>query len=763
MSQNTETTTNRPPFPRLGEIYLELALALDLKKESQNFKNLYKNINRLAREGDYDWSLLSTLCKELISKPLKEQTDEEFSELIESFILEIHEKYLYIVTNISLDNMSRQDTIPLLVNNYFSVNGCLLISHIHEKFGGPDIACFLDHHLNPIKVVLDWANQFSDDPSVKSLIKMAFPETMDEDKTNRDTANRWVCGKQLPDLNSIQKFVKKLKNQNFTKYENLCRWLLIARALAYFEEKFPGLRHTMHQYFQDRLQVIHIVPVLCDAVIQKGNSWAELSRAGAMLHHTLRRTSKKLAGDNLKRLADIENLKNLAKQHDPEGLLQFHLEWLEGRWHVLSGDLKKALPFYKKAAELVNYRGGDAQKEITQEALVIASCLKTPDKAFIKQLKHRAIVFKLFIEPTVGENKKSQKKTKYNVVEDWEITQFRQQFHSIFPEQGRFFEFTPGQIGELELPILIWNSEDISGMKADLRNPNQIKKIKFESGQIRRYPQLRFFASVGRVNEVTKLLENDASVDKLDEANASALLCAIQYAENTGEREVLDILLKKEHSKETLNKATDKKQLTPLMCAIDYGQPDVIEKLLKMGADPDQCVNVDNQTPLYECTNMMGRLMNPQRLSKSLQSSMFNPNMMQREVVRRQSTSGVFGDAGFFQSSGNADFKAAFLIHGIPAFVEHEVKKHSKENLFKIIQLLLENKADPNAANIFPYGRTPLMQAAEYNLVDIFDLMCKHGGDPAKEDTYHDDCMKIAKSFSSQDVIDYLNNKKSMA
>ena len=142
---------------------------------------------------------------------------------------------------------------------------------------------------------------------------------------------------------------------------------------------------------------------------------------------------------------------------------------------------------------------------------------------------------------------------------------------------------------------------------------------------------------------------------------------------------------------------------------------------------------------------------------------MFNPNMMQREAVRRQGTSGVFGDAGFFQSSENAEFKDAFLKYGIPAIVEHEVKKHSKENLLKIIQLLLENKADPNAANIFPYGRTPLMQAAEYNLVDIFDLMCKHGGDPAKEDTYHDDCMKIAKSFSSQDVIDYLNNKKSMA
>lgn len=138
---------------------------------------------------------------------------------------------------------------------------------------------------------------------------------------------------------------------------------------------------------------------------------------------------------------------------------------------------------------------------------------------------------------------------------------------------------------------------------------------------------------------------------------------------------------------------------------------------------------------------------------------MFNSTMtqLQREVARRQGTSGVFGDAGF-----NLEFRE-FLKNSLPAIVEHEAKKHSKENLFKIIQLLLEKKADPNAAHISTYGRTPLMQAAEYNLVDIFDLMCKHGGNPAIEDTYHDDCMKIAKSFSSQDVIDYLNNKKSMA
>jgi ankyrin repeat protein len=48
------------------------------------------------------------------------------------------------------------------------------------------------------------------------------------------------------------------------------------------------------------------------------------------------------------------------------------------------------------------------------------------------------------------------------------------------------------------------------------------------------------------------------------------------------------------------------------------------------------------------------------------------------------------------------------------------------------------------------------MLAAEDDFVDIFDLMLKYGGDPAIKDSYGDDCMKIAESFSSHEVINYL-------
>lgn len=482
MNQKTKTNADIPPFPRLGEIYRELALALDTKKESKNFKNLYQNIDRLAREGDYDWSLLPTLCQELITKPLEKETDSQFAKIIQRFASDVHKKYLDLVAAVSLDSMSREEALPLLVEHYFSVHGCVLLLDIQKTLGGPDLLSLLNEEKNPIEAVLDWASDSSSDPAVKSLVKMAFPKTIDTDKTNRDTVNRWIAGTQLPDIDNITKFIRKLKGKNFAQDKNLCRWLVVARALAWLEEKSPGLRNTMRQHLLQGVQDVDIRAVLSEAAFHTGAKCLDLSIAGGILHENLKRTTPKLAGDKDKTKSDLEDLKNLVKKHDPEGRTQFHIEWLEGRWHVLSGDLQQALPFYKKAAQLVNYRGGDAQKKITEEALVIASCLGEGDKAFIKQLKHRAIVFGLFIEPNEEIDKDG--KIKYKLVENWEINQFRQQFHNIFPEQGRFLEFTPGQIGEPELPMLIWNEKEIDSMKADLRNPDQVRKIKFPGGQI---------------------------------------------------------------------------------------------------------------------------------------------------------------------------------------------------------------------------------------------------------------------------------------
>lgn len=162
-------TVGTPPFPRLGEIYRVLALALDIKHESTTSGGLYRDIDRLKREGEYDWSLLPTLCQELITKPLVSHTDAGFAGLVEEFVSHVHASYVNLVATISLDSLSREQALPLLVEHYFSAHGCGLLVGIQKKFGGPDLLVLLDAQKHPIEVVLDWASGDTGTDRVKSI------------------------------------------------------------------------------------------------------------------------------------------------------------------------------------------------------------------------------------------------------------------------------------------------------------------------------------------------------------------------------------------------------------------------------------------------------------------------------------------------------------------------------------------------------------------------------------------------------------------
>lgn len=139
MKTKIAMTADTPPFPRLGEIYRVLALALDTKNKAKTKDHLYRDIDKLARDGNYDWSLLPTLCRELISEPLEHYTDADFAGLVEQFVSHVHASYIQLVATISLDSLSREEALPLLVEHYFSAHACGLLFGIQKEFGGPEL------------------------------------------------------------------------------------------------------------------------------------------------------------------------------------------------------------------------------------------------------------------------------------------------------------------------------------------------------------------------------------------------------------------------------------------------------------------------------------------------------------------------------------------------------------------------------------------------------------------------------------------------
>ena len=237
------------------------------------------------------------------------------------------------------------------------------------------------------------------------------------------------------------------------------------------------------------------------------------------------------------------------------------------------------------------------------------------------------------------------------------------------------------------------------------------------------------------------------------------MLGAIQRAADRNEREVLDLLLDRPHNIKTLNQRTARKRLTPLIRAIDYGEPDVVAKLLEMGADPNLRGHVDDQTPLYLCIRNMGG----QRAAQSIRTMVLKSlsgdrDGVVRETLRRYGVgvAGVFGDKqSMFDAMRNPAGHEIFKVV-TDWIVDDFLRRHTVEKQLQIARSLLAHGANPNASHAYPAaGRTPLMLAVENDTPEAVELLMQHGGDPFARDAAGHDCRVHANGFRSGNVIQH--------
>jgi hypothetical protein len=734
---------NLPPFPRIGEILRTLSQALDTKAKN-------RDVDRLARGDDIDWALAPQLIIDLFQSPLRKYGDEAFADFVSHFVTRLHAEYIQMVVTISLDSLSRAEALPLLVEHWFALNGAEFIYMLRQKFGGPDLMQLFDAERNPFCTVFAWLSA----EGGACLAKAAFPQTTGTDKNGREMVARWEQGGALPDIGNIGLFLVALTKYGAAeqkgKVADLRRWLLVARAVCWFErEAMPSpLRSIMCRHALNGFPATDVGKVLSLAVLAGGASMGPLTVQGLMLSENLKRTTPKVVGDQAKTQSALLEFDRALKEFDPEERARYLLAWLQGRWQILSGDYIAALPHYKAAVALANYRAGANLRQIIEEALALAG--HQHDMVFLRQLKHHAIAFGLFMQPANADGPSFH---------DWEVDQFRQSFTAVFPPLGRFIEAVPATGMQQEWPVLLLDMAEIDSRQPDLRNPDRVVSVKSADGQIRRWSQLRLFASFGRVDAVRILLERGASVDWLDQSGGSALMCAIQFAEEGGDRRAMDLLLAVPHTKATLDSLTNKKQHSPLFCAIESGDPDVVARLLAMGASADLRGRMTDQTPLYFCMEKMAQILHPAKAHQFFDDYFIqDSDAFQREIRRR--AGGIFGNVfggreGLDRLLGepNNRKRAESLIS---IMMKIDLERHSIPKLLRIVELLLEYGANPNAYHEYPVpGRTPLMLAAEENSVAAFDGMVKRGGDPYRKDKQESDCLRIAFSFGARDVMAY--------
>ncbi|WP_067583125.1 ankyrin repeat domain-containing protein [Endozoicomonas ascidiicola] len=752
------------PYLMIGEIYRGLAVALGTKNKNSD-------VDRMARDGDYDHRLRERLLKDLFYQPLASQTDEHFASLICEFIDFLIDEYISLVNKIALDAMTRKESLPLLVEHFFCRHTESLLSSIHRYYGGPnpvDYCKASDNNLMGVACL--WL-----EGNVGSFSSFLTHVSTKQGKAKKDQYLRWKKGIEIPKAESITDILNDFPDS--PDKTSIRIHLTVARTLQFFLQKYRQYNLQAHVAVgQNKTEPFDLGMFLSKANIQAAKKYSDLLSLFVPVSQALRRTVPKMNNSKAESWALLEAFERKTSEVDPSGITRHFLEWQKARWYVYAGQYKEALKQYKIAADYTFYRAHNLSQahgvdlnlhEIIREAMALAA--KEKSRPLMTSLKSQAITFGLYEQPKgVDPLSRANKKSNNHIIEDWEIEQWDTGFAHIFKPANCF----PGCIDEekhkIQLPFLHHVEEKYFKRAPDLTNPDRRIDVGISiGGEKRRYPQLIWHTDCNHPHHVRSLLKAGARVDQLSDTSDSALLMATIEVVNTGDRRCFDLIKQYPHKHETMNMRTDKKKLTVLLAAIETGQPEIVETILDLGAEVDRRGHTDHSTALNQCIKYIGNVKSPQQaLANMLQLNPDDPVLI--DAIRRNSH-GMMGltDAEVRKSlirSVNDKTSRAFQETIAEYFHEEQQSRFEYQKLFQITKLLLERGADPDATHKSPIpGYTPLMLACELDESELVQLMIEKGGDPYKtyqHELYPIDCWDIAHYFGSKSVLAVFGHKK---
>jgi len=390
-------------------------------------------------------------------------------------------------------------------------------------------------------------------------------------------------------------------------------------------------------------------------------------------------------------LQKIEKLESIAKTLTENNCqIDWHSIWrLKGLWNLYAGKHKAALEEYKKFALKIFYTGDENANKIYVESLILMATFN--NMPFFKNLKHIGILFEELgkSNPNIGTISKNE------ILNKGDLMGFAKRFSEKFPRKC-FFDKKDYPEDKCDNPTLCLDIPE--------------KKIK-RFGLI--YPQIVWFSSEDDTDSVKKLLEKNANVNRLSEPeNESALLWTI--CQNN--QEIFNLLIEKTEAKIINTQARD--EYTCLGHAIDKWNLELVEILLKHGADIKQPFTPAQQSPLYFAINKIVRSIKPPQLYDIINFS-DNLSADSCETVRKLSNSTF---------SGMINSEIRELCSTISLFGSDFFKELIKEDSIKaqtripMIKLLLKYKADPNAKEKYS-DDTPRKLAERNQLDDIIKIL----------------------------------------
>jgi len=90
----------KPPYPRLGECARAMCIALGSKAGNPV-------VDRLAREGDFDWAKVDSLIDDLLAEGVRMPLGPVADEVFEPWLQVVHQEYCRLVLVMPLDAVDR--------------------------------------------------------------------------------------------------------------------------------------------------------------------------------------------------------------------------------------------------------------------------------------------------------------------------------------------------------------------------------------------------------------------------------------------------------------------------------------------------------------------------------------------------------------------------------------------------------------------------------------------------------------------------------
>ncbi|WP_278404059.1 ankyrin repeat domain-containing protein, partial [Pseudoalteromonas ruthenica] len=714
-----------------------------------------KHLDDKAKDKTADYRLISEFSKEVFDY-LSKTLDNEVSAIFEQGFNAYLTEYMNHVSNIYAEGLSRSEIGIALCKT-------LLSKHVVNTI---ERALSLVSSKKPLSVAF-----FSFQETCTSQILAWLEENEGGwkhyynslEKENKAKVKAWKDGEHKPDIQSLvflqswsqgpwpehidwQKvrvllFIasiidRTVKEEGSSLLIDECRLLSWGAKPTY---EFSQLIQSHQQAYKDRIS--YLLPLVGE--IQQG----------------LKRTIVKNEGQFEYFKAAIDKLEQQLSPKEHKSHFAYWVQWHKARMYSLNGQLEEANALYKFGFDECLYRAGINQKYIIEEAIVVAASQEKPDKVFLKHLKNALLMFNYDI-PSVQSGESSNKFS--DIIEDWEVQNWRASFYKVFPRARMFPEAnTPEITANIGINVVT----DIDEIKPDYRHPNRKLKI----GEIwkKTYPQLAWFAEMEKIDVVKKLLKQGADVNLTSSSGDTAILMALEALNvkalpyRSLNEELFNLLSQHPHSKETMNLATNKKRLLPLISAVESGKLNVVQKVLELGADVNVRGATDSQTALNVSLKMIGMLKNPQEFVKGQVKMVQTPELL--DSIRRHSA-GVTGftleDQAKHLNANDTSVKfQSFMDIAMNVMLERFDKQLDLNQLRQISAILIDQNSDVNAEHVAPVkGYTPLMLAAELDEVGLFNKMLCNGGDPRKtyfcKNTKQSvDCWRIAEYFGSTKVL----------